>query len=49
MRSSYLLQVVEGAVDVLGLSEQLPIQASLAYSIRPSEVDQVELGAPQGG
>lgn len=49
LRSGYLLQVMEGTVDVLGLSEQLPIQASLANSIRSSQVDQVELGAPQGG
>lgn len=45
----YLLQVVEGEVDILGLSEQLTIQASLANSIRSSQVHQVELGAPQGG
>lgn len=48
-RSVYLLQVVEGEVDVLGLSEQLPVQSSLANSIRPSQVHQVELGAPQRG
>lgn len=48
-RNGHLLQVVEGEVDVLGLSEQLPIQASLANSIRSSQVHQMELGAPQGG
>lgn len=40
---------MQGEVDVLGLSEQLPVQAGLADSIRPSQVHQVELGAPQGG
>ena len=45
----YLLQVVKGEVDVLGLSELLPIQASLADSIWSGQVHQVELGAAHGG
>lgn len=40
---------MEGEVDVLCFSEQLPGQASLANSIRSGQVHQVELGAPQGG
>ena len=49
MRGVYLLQVVEGEVDVLGLSEQLPVQARLAHSIRSGQIHQVEFGAPHGG
>lgn len=40
---------MEGEVDVFGLGEQLPIQACLADAIRPSQVHQVELGAPYCG
>lgn len=40
---------MEGQVDVLGLSQQLTVQAGLADSIRASQVHQVELGAPHGG
>lgn len=35
---AHLLQVVQGAVDELGLHQQLPIKARLADPVRPGQV-----------
>ena len=38
------LQVVKGQVDVLGLGQLLPVDASLRHALRPCQVHQVKLG-----
>lgn len=46
---AHLLQVVQRAVDELGLRQQLPVQARLADPVRPGQVHQVEFRAPHSG
>lgn len=46
---AHLLQVVQGAVDELGLCQQLPVKARLADPVRPGQVHQVKFRAPYSG